>query len=166
MFISIGSCQPWTKLTTIASDCACACDGDFQHAQKIAAIYFQKGPAILGCHFSRDDFLGIFFDFLILIAFPPSLQWIWWCHPCLWYVYFCLPSGLRVCNLLSCQPVRLKAYFQRSGCHAPGIPQTWQKNGQTNLVPISGRVPVLNLEFFQKQSQREMALRLASSPHF
>ena len=34
-------------------------------------------------------------------------------------------------KLLSCQPVRLKAFlswdFQRSSCHAPGIPQTWHK---------------------------------------
>ena len=61
---------------------------------------------------------------------------------------FCLPSGLRVRNLLSCQPVRLKLAcpmlqeFLRRG----------KKNGQTNLVPISGRVPVLNLEFAHGRS--------------
>ena len=58
-------------------------------------------------------------------------------------------------NLLSRQPVRLKSClswdFQRSGCHAPEIPLTW-KNGQTNLVPVSGRVPVLNLEFAHGRS--------------
>ena len=62
-----------------------------------------------------------------------------------------------MCNLLSCQLVRLEAClswdFQRSGCHAPGIPYAWQKiMGRQSLVPISGRVPVLNLEFTHGQS--------------
>ena len=46
-------------------------------------------------------------------------------------------------NLLSCQPVRLKTYGSLSCRNSLDV----AKNGQTNLVPISGRVPVLNLEF-------------------
>ena len=61
----------------------------------------------LGCHSSRDYFWR-FFVFSILVAFSPNLQWIWWRHLFLWFLYFCLPSGLRVCNLLSYRPVRLK----------------------------------------------------------
>ena len=64
---------------------------------------FNISPVSLGCHFSRGDFLGIFRFFWF---WSPSLQT---CnefggailrHPCLWYVYFCLPSGLSAQSLV------------------------------------------------------------------
>ena len=60
-------------------------------------------------------------------------------------------------NLLSCQPVRLKAClswdFQRSGLPCSrNFLDVAKNNGQTNLVPMSGRVPVLNLEFAHGRS--------------
>ena len=43
--------------------------------------------------------------------------------------------------------------FQRSSCHAlQEFLRRGKKNGQTNLVPISGRVPVLDLEFAHGRS--------------
>ena len=63
-----------------------------------------------------------------------------------------------MCNLLSCQLVRLKTCLQ-SGFPEERLPcsrdslDVAKKNGQTNLIPISGRVPVLNLEFAHGRSE-------------
>ena len=90
-----------------------------------------------------------FFDFLILIAFLPNLQWVWWSLMCIFLPAF-WPSSAQ--SLVLYQPVRLKAClsweFPKERLVA--ILQEFfsvAKSGQTNLIPISGRVPVLNLEF-------------------
>ena len=80
---------------------------------------------MLGCHFSRDSFQGLG----IFLFFSPSLQNCDEFGGAILFfdVYISgLPSGLRVHNLWSYQPLRLKTClswgFARSGCHAPGVP--------------------------------------------
>ena len=105
----------------------------------------------LGFHFSRDDFqcFLLIFEFirlpskLAMSLVVPSLSLM-----CI----FCLPSGLRAGNLLSYQLVGLEACLSWDFLRSGWLPNSRSsldvaKNGQTNLIPISRRVPVLNLEF-------------------
>ena len=85
---SIGKSLAGKMASTEEIVCMCVCVSEGMGGQWVSMQRLTKGGSCyfaLCCHFSWG-----FFDFLILIAFPPNLQWIWWCH-FLFHVYI-LPA--------------------------------------------------------------------------